>query len=354
MASQIDYDTFLKWATDHFGVENIRIHGSEICTHSVFAEDHKFHLWMNPSGGKSELEGGAYRCWYTDRCGSLISLVSIIEKIPYEEAEELISGPTSLRALEKKLDEFFGPQEAYGSVTEVKTPVLGLQLPDSTYKIDELPVTNFYRQRAESYLSSRKLPTDGLYVCIDGDYLKGYKNRIIIPYYDKTGNLVYYNARTMSKNKNALRYRKPEGGGFVQDNVLYCYKWPRKNNVIYLTEGEFDARTLDVLGYNGVACGGKSLSDAQVELIREYIPVLAFDNDEGKKQNTGEKALINIGTALLEKGFPVVYFIRPPKGFKDWNELMVKVNPDLIRQYINKHQKRFDIWTANKLMFDQL
>jgi hypothetical protein len=112
----VDYDMFLEWAQDRFGEANIKIrntaHGTEICTHSYFArrqgiDDHKFHLWMSPSGGKSKHpEYGSYRCWLTDSMGSLVTLVANYDHIEFDEAEELISGCSSLRALEQKVAEF--------------------------------------------------------------------------------------------------------------------------------------------------------------------------------------------------------------------------------------------------------
>ena len=67
----VDFETFYDWCKDRFGEANLKVrhtaHGDEICTHSYFAErrgipDNKFHLWMNPSGGKSKHpETGSYR-----------------------------------------------------------------------------------------------------------------------------------------------------------------------------------------------------------------------------------------------------------------------------------------------------
>jgi hypothetical protein len=141
----IDFDDFLNWATDRFGSANIKIKGDEILTHSIFTEDAKYHLWMNPSGGKSKHpEFGAFRCWKTDQRGSLVKLVSIVDQIPFEEAEELISSATTLRQLEQKVDEFFG-------ITIEELPVTAknqLELPPDSILITDLPSYNFYRKKA--------------------------------------------------------------------------------------------------------------------------------------------------------------------------------------------------------------
>jgi hypothetical protein len=160
--SNICYDGFLKWATNRFGEENIQIKGEEILTHSVFTEDQRFNLWMNPSGGKSAHgEFGAFRCWYTNTTGSLLKLVSYVDQVSYEEAEELLCNSTTLRDLERKVDAFFGYKEEYIPVAVEDKGVEGLPLPPYTDKIDDLPGYNKFRKRAEAYLAGRRIPTDG-------------------------------------------------------------------------------------------------------------------------------------------------------------------------------------------------
>lgn len=334
----IDSDTFLKWATEHFGAENIRFRGDEICTHSVFTDDHKFHLWMNPTGGKKGLAGGAYRCWKTDRKGTLISLVAHIDNIPYDEAEERLTGTTSLRSLEKKLFEFFRNKDEENEVTEAPTVINALELPPHTYLIDDLSSRNSYKARAVNYLNGRKIPTEGLFVCINGDY----RNRIVIPYYDRDGDLIYYNARTMDSSPKVLRYMKPDSDVIKQNEILYLKSWPRPSTKVYITEGEFDALTLNICGLHGAACGGKFLSPAQIELLWPYTPVIATDGDK-----SGRLALISIGNSLLSRGFKEVYYIQPPKNYKDWNGVLEKNAPESVKSYITKNEKAFTTWTED-------
>jgi hypothetical protein len=342
----IDFDDFLNWATDRFGSANIKIKGDEILTHSIFTEDAKYHLWMNPSGGKSKHpEFGAFRCWKTDQRGSLVKLVSIVDQIPFEEAEELISSATTLRQLEQKVDEFFG-------ITIEELPVTAknqLELPPDSILITDLPSYNFYRKKAYFYLKERNLSIDGLYVCTNGDY----KNRIIIPYYDKNGSLVYYNARLISNSKKAKRYMKPKEKDLKQEDILYFKTFPKINSKVYLVEGEFDAMSLNAIGLFGAACGGKNLSESQIEIMRSFIPVLALDNDEEGK-DWGLQALLDIGDKLLISGFKEVYFVRPPKGFKDWNALLQKHSVETIQQYIKKFESPYNEWTRNQLVMKTL
>lgn len=336
----ISYDLFLNWVKDYFGESNIEFAkgGEEICVPTPFQEDAKHHLWMNPSGGKSKHpENGSYRCWYTDRKGSLISLVSELEHIDWDTAEELITTETSLRALEEKLDNFFQTQKP--KIIQ-QTNVGKIQLPKEAYLIDA--INGSHRNKAVNYLQKRKIPTENLYIGIGGKY----DHRIIIPYYDKEGELIWFNARTIVDDPK--RYIKPDSTDELnQEKVLYLKRWPKTKTLIFLMEGEFDAISLDFCGYYAAACGGKSLSDTQFELLQGHTIVLAFDADIH-----GKKALIEIGNSLLEKGYRDVKYVRPPKAYKDWNKMLEKKNVELIRAYIQKFIKDYNIWTAEELLFN--
>ena len=146
----------------------------------------------------------------------------------------------------------------------------------------------------------------------------------------------------MSKNNKLIRYLKPKNGD--QESALFMTEWPDDGTKIYIMEGEFDALTLQLAGYVGCACGGKHLSDSQIELIRNYEPVLVFDTDEA-----GLKALIDVGNSLLERGFPKVSYVRPPKIYKDWNKFLQNHDIGKIKSYIEKYEKPFTIMTPDLL-----
>jgi DNA primase len=164
--------------------------------------------------------------------------------------------------------------------------------------------------------------------------------------------MIWYNARLMSDKKGTIKYMKCKSDGLniTQDDVLYMTSWPAPGTKIYIVEGEFDAISLSMAGFVGCALGGKSISDAQIEMIRKYVPVLAFDADEGWKKDAGVQALINVGTKLLERGFPQVSYVRPPKVYKDWNKVLVERSAEVIRAYINMFEKPFTSVTPSMLL----
>lgn len=116
-----------------------------------------------------------------------------------------------------------------------------------------------------------------------------------------------------------------------------------------MTEGEFDALTLNVCGFYSAACGGKSLSDKQLFMLKDNKVCLALDQD-----HAGFEALITMGKKLISFGIKVS-FIRPPIGFKDWNALMVSLkSKEIVAEYIRLYEKPFDQWEQDMLEINKL
>jgi DNA primase len=329
----VNFDAFLRWAEDRFG--DVQVKGNEVKLNSIFTEDRKHHLWCNPYGGKHNREDGCYRCFYTDRKGTLVGLVMLIDGCTYEEARDILSGETPIGILEQKLEEFF--QEKDGLSPEKKE--IKLELPAHTDLIANLPENSWQRIRVEDYLASRKLPSDKLMFCSLGEF----RHRIVIPYYDKGGKLIYFNTRNIGEG--GLRYRGPSKEvGVGKAEVLYAPAWPRPESKIYLTEGEFDALTLFYCGLNGIACGGKTLDDKQIQMIKDYEICIALDQDPA-----GFSATITMGNKLINNQIKNLSFVRPPKGIKDWNKMLVAFKPEIVTGWIVLHEKPFDEWTENYL-----
>lgn len=327
----IDFDNFLNWVESKF--EDVVIKGDEILIDSIFCDDRKKHLWCNPNGGKTGCKNGVYHCWKSDKSGSLIGLVMLVEKCSFEEANDILgtSSEGSLVDLEKKVNEIFEEKKEENFQNETQENENNIQLPENCYFFDELPSFNKFRKSAFEYLSSRNISTDGLLVCTKGRY----KNRIIIPYYDKNKKLIYYNGRLIGNN--GLRYLgPPKELGVGKGDVVFAPKWPNKNDKIYITEGEFDALTLSQVGFNSVALGGKLLSEKQMEIIKEYKPVLCLDADEA-----GLKSTYEIASFFMSKGIFDVNYVRPSVQYKDWNGLLINKGQKILQAYIKTNEKKY-------------
>lgn len=322
----IDYNIFWRWITKKLGEDNCIKSGEEICINSPFTDDKGFHCWCNT-------KKGVFHCWKTDESGSLYNLVMELEGCNYLDAKDILGEDQLLADLEAKVASFFVKE------IKVEKKEVFLELPKDSLKISNLSKDNKFRIISEKYLSNRKLPIDDLYVCISGKYAM----RIIIPYYDNKGNLIYFNGRDIT-GKSKLRYRGPEKElGIGKNEVVWIKHWPKEGETVYLTEGEFDAMSLWEAGFNGAAIGGKNFTNNHLQLLKAYDIILCFDLDK-----SGLEALNKIRTFVRKHQFVrgskhnKIGFVQPAKGTKDWNEMLVKYNKEVIHGYITKYQQFLD------------
>jgi len=327
----VDFDTFLGWAESRF--DSVLVAGKEVKLNSIFTDDHKHHLWCCP-------EKSVYHCWKTDEKGSLTKLVAIVDGCSYSEAAERIGAKetNSIRILEARLQEIANREHA-------KPKEGKIVLPANTFRIASLSPENHFRRAAEVYIKGRKLPLGNLMVCISGEY----KDRVVIPYYGPGGELMYWNSRDLT-DKAYLRYRGPkkEEVGVGKEDVLWFESWPKPKTKVYLTEGEFDAMSLNLTGLTAAACGGKAVSEKQMEMLKTYHVAIAFDADK-----SGAGALNKLGGIFEHYADVKVTYIRPPTRYKDWNEMLKDAGPRVMAAYIHQNEQPFKgSWTANRLIFN--
>lgn len=348
----INFESFVKWAEDRFG--DVVVSGKEVKIHSPFAEsDSGFHLWCNPAGGKHDRPHGVYRCFKTEKVGTLIGLVMEVDRCTYDEAIEILGGDQELHDLEERLLAFINEPtiNSLEGLPEAPKEKPTLQLPENSVLISEMWIRNRRRVQAELYLLNRKMPIEGFYFCLEGKY----KERIVIPYYDREGNLIYWNTRYIGTWDKAPKYLgPPKEVGIGKSDVVFMKKWPSVGSTLHLTEGEFDAITLTLSGFYGAAVGGGYMGDGQFKILKDYRIVICGDNDSGKKSDAGLNAVCRIGNALLENGITDIGFVRPPNGYKDWNELLIKFSKELVQKYLTEHTKPFNEVTSRRLRSGKL
>lgn len=345
----IDFKKFEKWAKSRFGEDNVLVKGKEVRINSIFeSDDTGHHLWCNPSGGKKKYKFGVFHCFKTDKKGSLVKLVQLVDNCDREDAIDIVNGRTPIRELEKKLEEILLSCDKKDDILKTENKI---NLPKECYLISELDKDNWWRKKAESYLAKRKIPIKGLYICV-GDR---YKNRIIIPYYDKIGNLIYWNGRALGESKCKYIGPPKEIGVGKEDVIYMASKWPQMGETIYVCEGEFNALSLLAAELNGVACGGKNMSKKQAIMLSDYRVVLCLDRDKAGRSGTIRMSSIisSMETAKSGSGDKLL-FVVPPKGYNDWNEFLVKNSPELLHYYIIKNQKKIDYSGPNGTASDFL
>jgi DNA primase len=156
----------------------------------------------------------------------------------------------------KKLYNVLKPE----TVVKRERPKKTLKLPDSfTLFKDSSPVYPVRRQ-AMNYLKSRGITDEmieryGIGFCDKGDH----SGRIVVPSYNKNGELNYYIARSWNPMSKA-KYKNPEA---EKDKIIFWENLIDWNKDIFLVEGAFDGLFLE----NSIPMLGKHMSELLFETI---------------------------------------------------------------------------------------
>ncbi|MEY2640619.1 MAG: primase, primase protein [Candidatus Parcubacteria bacterium] len=149
-----------------------------------------------------------------------------------------------------------------------------------------------------------------------GDYYDRFRNRVMFPIADATGNVVGFTGRILVPDEKSAKYvNSPETEYFNKSKLLFGYHLAkqsiRKHNFSILVEGQFDAIMAHQMGYtNTVATSGTALTDDQLTLLARASSrlVIALDAD-----GAGFKASERAWQMALAKGMDVK-IARLPQG----------------------------------------
>lgn len=221
--------------------------------------DGKFNLEIN-------LEKNMFRCWKCDD-----------PKYSGRDITYLIKEHGNKEDLEDfnqiKADYF---EYGFGEEEKEERKELQVTLPDEFIPFSSLDVNNPDHLVAYNYLIfDRKIDRDLIFkyrlgFCVEGRY----KNRIIIPSFDKNGKLNYFVARTWIKGvKPTYMNPKVEKGKFIYNEGYINWDAP-----VYLVEGGFEELSFPV---NTIPLLGKVIGEKLFHELKDKKPeiIIILDPD---------------------------------------------------------------------------
>jgi hypothetical protein len=209
--------------------------------------------------------------------------------------------------------------------TEIIKPKIRMSLP----KVSELPPDH----AARVYLESRKIPCIDRFYFSDGfgDWVRGIDptystvpndERIVIPFLNKSGELLGVQGRAIGGSKNAIRYITVK---FVKNGRIFfggdTVDYSRR---VYATEGPIDSVFLD----NGIAFAGSEVGD----IVRGFNDVvIVLDNEPRNRE------IVEATREAIEAGHQVcVWDIGILE--KDINDMVLSgKSPHQIREDIDRY-----------------
>jgi DNA primase len=312
-----------------------------------------FHNERTPSFVISP-DRGTYYCFGCGKKGDIFSFVQEFENLDFVGSLKLLADKAGVTlTLERKEGQQHKKEglQALEQVTAFYEQTLTTHKAASAYltKRGVTPATiEKWRigaapdewSGAQEYLLSKGLSRDVLVrVGIikqgdQGNYYDRFRNRVMFPIADVTGNVVGFTGRLLVPDEKQAKYvNSPDTEFFNKSKLLYGYHLAkasiRKHNFSILVEGQFDAIMAHQMGYtNTIATSGTALTDEQLTILSRSSSrlVIALDAD-----GAGFKASERAWKMALAKGMDVK-IARLPQG-KDPADLALE-NPDLWKEAI--------------------
>ena len=171
-------------------------------------------------------------------------------------------------------------------------------------------------------------------------YVSRFRNRIIFPINNISGNIIGFGGRIIDDNKNLAKYiNSPETPFFKKGSNLYnldkARKLSNKLEDVYLVEGYMDVIGLSKNGIeNTVANLGTALTNKQIQILNQFYNhiIICFDGDQ-----SGYKAALRAAENIIDE-------LKPDKKIS-FLLLEDNLDPD---NYVNKFGKEKFLEISNQ------
>ena len=170
------------------------------------------------------------------------------------------------------------------------------------FQLGYVPVNNFFNELSKKY-SIDDIKSTGLYYFIEKNqkYVDRFKNRIIFPIFNLSGDVVAFGGRII-KGENLAKYiNSPETEFFKKGRQLFNLNFAKdeRSNTkeVIIVEGYMDVISLYSRGIKNVISNcGTAITESQINLIWKFFsdPIICLDGDK-----SGQQAAIRIAERLF-------------------------------------------------------
>ena len=172
-----------------------------------------------------------------------------------------------------------------------------------------------------------------------GHYFDAFRNRVMFPIIDVSGNVIAFGGRVMDDSKPKYK-NSSDTPVFKKLRNLFALNFARHSceESLILCEGYMDVIALHAVGItNAVATLGTAITSEQARVMSRYTKrvIISYDSDEA-----GKKAASRAMKLLEEVGLEVSVLSVP--GAKDPDEYIKTYGADKFKQVINGAKSKFD------------
>ncbi len=205
--------------------------------------------------------------------------------------------------------------------------------PDSFYALTNHMTRLGYTEEelVAGFLGGRSKKTGKIY-----DY---FRNRVMFPIIDTSGNIIGFGGRVMDDSKPKY-LNSSDTPGFKKSKNLFALNYAKNHCAerMILCEGYMDVIALHAAGFeNAVATLGTALTQEQARMMAKYTKqvVLSYDSDDA-----GQKATARAVSMLSDVGVDVK--ILKMSGAKDPDEYIKSYGADSFRRLLGESRTGFE------------
>ena len=179
-----------------------------------------------------------------------------------------------------------------------------------------------------------------------GRYFDAFRNRIMFPIIDVSGNVIAFGGRVMDDSKPKYK-NSSDTPVFKKSRNLFALNFARHycTDALILCEGYMDVIAMHAAGFeNAVATLGTAITSEQARMMSRYTKkvIISYDADEA-----GQKAAMRAVKMLTDVGLDVSILKVP--GAKDPDEYIKKFGKDKFKKVISDSKSKFDYSLENIL-----
>ena len=268
------------------------------------------------------LDTGLWQCFKTGNKGNFLQIYSFLEGITYNQAESTI--------LFKELEgEFPKNLEIKNETPDPEKAELSLR----SVTVEDYDTDDKLAQKAWTFLYERKLfnletEDSKYYVSTKGRYA----GRLILPF-EEDSEIFYFQARALGDE--TPKYLNPSEGWPKPSQILYPYDTEASHLVV--CEGPLCAISLQIQGVNATCTMGCSVSEYQVEALKEFEGkiIIGYDNDDAGKRGVNKFDYLRRIKRMAD-----LYICHPPSEVKDWNDAHIKGSD--LSEFVTSNTRRYD------------
>ncbi len=173
----------------------------------------------------------------------------------------------------------------------------------------------------------------------NGKYYDAFRNRVMFPIIDVSGNVIAFGGRVMDDSKPKYK-NSSDTPVFKKSRNLFALNFARLTcaETMILCEGYMDVIAMHSAGFtNAVATLGTAITSEQARMMSRYTKkvIISYDADEA-----GQKAAMRAVAMLSEVGLDVTILKVP--GAKDPDEFIKANGADKFRDLLTNSKTKFE------------